>query len=255
MKITTKKGIFTFFLVSLICLQSAVAKVTVFAAASMSNVLQQIAEQYKQENPKAEIVFSFASSSTLAKQIEYGAEADIFVSADLKWTAYLAEKKQIEEKTQTRLAGNQLVMIAPKDSQIEKIELANHQWHKWLDNSYLALGDPNHVPAGVYAKTAFVSLGQWDAIQTKVAAANNVRGALLLVERQEAPLGVVYSTDAKASPKVKVVATFPENLHSPVEYPMVIVREHRREEVQQFFDYLGSEKAKKQLVDYGFSVK
>lgn len=238
-----------------ILLQSAVAKVTVFAAASMSNVLQQIADQYKQENPQAEIVFSFAASSTLAKQIENGSEADIFVSADLKWMAYLAEKKQIEEKTQTLLAGNQLVMIAPQDSQIEKIELANHQWHKLLDNNYLALGDPNHVPAGVYAKTAFVSLGQWDAIQTKVAAANNVRGALLLVERQEAPLGVVYSTDAKASQKVKVVATFPENLHSPVEYPMAIVREHRREEVQQFFDYLGSEKAKKQLVDYGFSVK
>lgn len=238
-----------------ILLQSAVAKVTVFAAASMSNVLQQIADQYKQENPQAEIVFSFAASSTLAKQIENGSEADIFVSADLKWMAYLAEKKQIEEKTQTLLAGNQLVMIAPQDGQIEKIELANHQWHKLLDNNYLALGDPNHVPAGVYAKTAFVSLGQWDAIQTKVAAANNVRGALLLVERQEAPLGVVYSTDAKASQKVKVVATFPENLHSPVEYPMAIVREHRREEVQQFFDYLGSEKAKKQLVDYGFSVK
>lgn len=238
-----------------ILLQSAVAKVTVFAAASMSNVLQQIADQYKQENPQAEIVFSFAASSTLAKQIENGSEADIFVSADLKWMAYLAEKKQIEEKTQTLLAGNQLVMIAPQDSQIEKIELANHQWHKLLDNNYLALGDPNHVPAGVYAKTAFESLGQWEAIQTKVAAANNVRGALLLVERQEAPLGVVYSTDAKASQKVKVVATFPENLHSPVEYPMAIVREHRREEVQQFFDYLGSEKAKKQLVDYGFSVK
>lgn len=239
----------------LMLMQNAVAKVTVFAAASMTNVLQQIAEQYKQDNPREEIVFSFASSSTLAKQIEHGAEADIFVSADLKWIDYLAEKKAIESGSKTILAGNRLVMIAARNSKVEQIDLSNLQWHQLLDNNYLAMGDPNHVPAGIYAKTAFNSLGQWENIQSKVAAANNVRAALLLVERGETPLGVVYSTDAKVSKKVKIVAAFPENTHAPIEYPMAIIQERQTPAVQRFFDYLQSDKTKRQLVENGFWVK
>lgn len=236
-------------------MQSAVAKVTVFAAASMTNVLQEIEAEYKKENSSNVVVFSFASSSTLAKQIEQGAPADMFVSADLKWMQYLADKKRIEEKTQGILAGNQLVMIAPKNSDVEMIELSNPEWHKILDSDYLAMGDPNHVPAGIYGKQALSYLGQWETLQTRVAAANNVRAALSLVEMGESPLGIVYATDAKASKKVQVVGVFPEQSHSPVEYPVAFVKDRENIETQAFFNYLKSDKAKKILSDHGFVVK
>lgn len=250
-----KKYVIGISLLSALFMQSAVAKVTVFAAASMSNALQQIAEEYKQEKAAEEIVFSFASSSTLAKQIAQGAPADIFISADLKWMDYLAEKKVIDEKSRSLLAGNRLVMIAAKDSKIDHVDLFHSQWHKLLDNNYLAMGDPNHVPAGIYGKQALTYLGQWEALQQKIAGTNNVRAALSLVEMGEAPLGVVYATDAKASQKVKVVAIFPEQSHPAVEYPMAIINDRGNAETQTFFQYLVSEKAKNILVSHGFLVK
>ncbi|MDO4429836.1 MAG: molybdate ABC transporter substrate-binding protein [Lonepinella koalarum] len=239
----------------LLLAESAVAKVTVFAAASMTNALQHIAEEYKKAKPTEEIQFSFASSSTLAKQIEQGAPADIFISADWRWMDYLAQKNAVIESSLAILAGNTLVMIAPRSDQIDKVDLSNTQWQSLLNNTYLALGDPNHVPAGIYAKTAFTYLGQWSQIEHKIAAANNVRGALALVETGESPLGVVYSTDAKASEKVKIVAVFPEQSYQSVEYPMALIKEQKNTETQGFFDYLKSETAKKILRSYGFLVK
>ncbi|TCK70417.1 molybdate ABC transporter substrate-binding protein [Lonepinella koalarum] len=241
--------------VGLIMSQGAMAKVTVFAAASMTNALQQVADEYKKVKPNEEVVFSFASSSVLAKQIEQGAPADIFVSADLKWMDYLSEKDAIIKDSRAILVGNSLVMIAPKDSKIDNVDLTNDQWQKSLDGSFLAVGDPEHVPAGIYAKTALTHLGQWTAVESKLARANNVRAALALVEQAESPLGVVYGTDAAASQKVKVVATFPADSHPPVEYPVALIKDHGSVDAKAFLDYLKSDDAKKVLVSYGFTAK
>lgn len=240
------------------CTLSAVspeAKVTVFAAASMTNALQEVAESYKQANPQEDIVFSFASSSVLARQISEGAPADIFVSADQKWMDFLAEKQSVEQSIRTDLVTNRLVMIAPKNSPLTNVDLTDKQWQQTLKDSYLAVGDPDHVPAGLYAKAAFTYLNQWDDINKKLARADNVRKALLLVEKGESPLGVVYATDAAASPKVKVVATFPVESHPPVEYPTAIVQGHDNAENRMFFQYLISPQSKIILEKYGFTTK
>lgn len=239
-------------LASLFMMQTAVAKVTVFAAASMTNALQQVAEDYKKQHPQQEIEFSFASSSVLAKQIDQGAPADIFLSANVKWMDFLTEKKALVENSKVILVKNGLVMIAPKASQVAKIDLTNAQWQQHLAGSYLAVGDPAHVPAGIYAKAALTNLGQWDAVENKLARANNVRAALALVEQGESPLGIVYSTDAQASQKVKVVATFPQNSYKAIEYPLAIVKDQDNQEVRAFYDYLKSAPAKKVLMEYGF---
>ncbi len=240
---------------SLAVSQLAEAKVTVFAAASMTNALQQVAEDYKKVKPSEEIVFSFASSSVLARQITEGAPADIFVSADQKWMNFVAEKKAIVDASRFVLVGNELVMIAPKDSKIDKVDLATKQWQNSLNGTFLAVGDPDHVPAGIYAKVAFSHFGQWAELENKLARTENVRAALALVERGEAPLGVVYATDAAASKKVKVVATFPAESHPPVEYPVAIVKERDNQDTQAFLQYLKSEEAKKVFIEQGFSVK
>ncbi|MCK3658963.1 molybdate ABC transporter substrate-binding protein [Pasteurellaceae bacterium Pebbles2] len=241
--------------VGLVLSQSAVAKITIFAAASMTNALQQVAEEYKKEKPNEEIVFSFASSSVLAKQIEQGAPADMFVSADLKWLDYLIEKKAIAENSRRILVGNNLVMIAPKNSKITQLDLSNSQWQAHLQGSYLAVGDPDHVPAGLYAKAALTHLGQWKDVEPKLARANNVRAALALVEQSESPLGIVYGTDAAASKKVNVVATFPEEAYPPVEYPVAITKGNERPDTNDFLNYLTSGKAKKVFIQYGFVAK
>ncbi len=241
--------------VGLIMSQSAMAKVTVFAAASMTNALQQVADDYQKVKPSEEVVFSFASSSVLAKQIEQGAPADIFVSADLKWMDYVAEKDAIVKDSRAILVGNSLVMIAPKDSKIDSVDLSNDKWQKALDGHFLAVGDPDHVPAGKYAKTALTHLGQWSSVESKLARANNVRAALALVEQAESPLGVVYGTDAAASQKVKVVATFPEDSHPPVEYPVALIKDHDSADAKAFLDYLKSDEAKKVLISFGFTGK
>ena len=231
------------------------AKVTVFAAASMTNALEEVAANYKKVNPNEEVTFSFASSSVLARQITEGAPADVFVSADQKWMNFLAEKDAIEPATRVDLVGNKLVMIAPKDSKIESIDLTNDKWQATLGDSFLAVGDPDHVPAGIYAKTAFTYLKQWEAIEKKLARADNVRKALLLVEKAESPLGVVYATDAAAGKNVKVVATFPAESHPAVEYPVAIVKGHENAESKAFFDYMKSDAAKAVYTKFGFSAK
>ncbi len=234
---------------------SAHAKLTVFAAASMTNVLEQVKASYLKLHPKEEIDFSFASSSVLARQISQGAPADIFISANQKWMDFLAEQNAIEPKTRVNLVQNTLVMIAPKNSKIESVKLENPQWQANLKESYLAVGDPAHVPAGKYAQQALTSLNQWQAVEEKLARANNVRAALALVEQGEAPLGIVYGTDAVASQKVKVVAIFPANSHAPIEYPAAIVAGHHNQESQTFLDYLTSDEAKQIFIQAGFAVK
>jgi molybdate transport system substrate-binding protein len=229
-------------------------KITVFAAASLTNAMQDIAKEYKKEN-NVEVVSSFASSSTLARQIEAGAPADLFISADQKWMDYSVEKKAIDNASRETLLGNSLVVIASKASEQGAVTLdAKTNWASLLKGGRLAVGDPDHVPAGIYAKEALQKLGAWDTLSPKLAPAEDVRGALALVERNEAPLGIVYGSDAMASKGVKVVGTFPEDSHKKVEYPMAITDGHNNATVKAFYDYLKGPQASAIFKQYGFTT-
>ncbi|WP_392431789.1 molybdate ABC transporter substrate-binding protein [Yersinia sp. HM-2024] len=231
------------------------ADITVFAAASLTNALQDIAVQYKKEK-QVDVVASYASSSTLARQIEQGAPADLFISADQQWMDYAIDKQQMVANTRYTLLGNELVLIAPKDSKITKVEIDKKtDWKKLLEGGRLAVGDPDHVPAGIYAKESLENLGAWTTLAPEMARANNVRSAMALVERAEAPLGIVYGSDAIASDKVKVVGVFPEASHKPVEYPMAIVKGHENPTVTAFYDYLKSPAAAIIFEKYGFTTR
>ncbi|AYD43471.1 molybdate ABC transporter substrate-binding protein [Yersinia rochesterensis] len=231
------------------------ADMTVFAAASLTNALQDIAAQYKKEK-QVDVVASYASSSTLARQIEQGAPADLFISADQQWMDYVIDKQQMVANTRYTLLGNELVLIAPKDSKIDKVEIDKKtDWKKLLKGGRLAVGDPDHVPAGIYAKESLENLGAWSTLAPEMARANNVRSAMALVERAEAPLGIVYGSDAIASDKVKVVGVFPAASHKPVEYPMAIVKGHENPTVTAFYDYLKSPAAAVIFEKYGFTTR
>ncbi|WP_325080884.1 molybdate ABC transporter substrate-binding protein [Klebsiella aerogenes] len=230
-------------------------KVTVFAAASLTNAMQDIAQAYKKER-HVEVVSSFASSSTLARQIEAGAPADLFISADQKWMDYAVDKKSIDTATRTTLLGNSLVVVAPKASDRGDITInAKTDWVSLLQGGRLAVGDPDHVPAGIYAKEALQKLGAWETLSPKLAPAEDVRGALALVERNEAPLGIVYGSDAVASKGVKVVGAFPEDSHKKVEYPLAIVDGHKNATVTAFYDYLKGPEASAIFKRYGFTTQ
>jgi len=233
----------------------AADKITVFAAASLTNAMQDIAAQYQKEKG-VQVVSSFASSSTLARQIEQGAPADLFISADQQWMDYSIKKQQIVENTRYTLLGNELVLIAAKASKIDKVDISDKtEWTKLLGDSRLAVGDPDHVPAGIYAKEALQKLGAWTTLEPKLARASDVRAAMALVEREEAPLGIVYGSDALASQKVKVVGVFPASSHKPVEYPMAIVKGHENAEVTAFYDYLKTPAASAVFKHYGFTPR
>lgn len=231
------------------------AKITVFAAASLTNAMQDIAKEYKKEK-NVDVVSSFASSSTLARQIEAGAPADLFISADQKWMDYAVDKKAIDTATRETLLGNSLVVVAPKASEQANIAVdANTPWTSLLKGGRLAVGDPDHVPAGIYAKEALQKLGAWETLSPKLAPAEDVRGALALVERSEAPLGIVYGSDAVASKGVKVVGTFPEDSHQKVEYPIAVIDGHKNATVSAFYDYLKGPQASEIFKRYGFTTR
>lgn len=233
----------------------AADKVTVFAAASLTNALQEIAQQYQQKNG-VEVVSSFASSSTLARQIEQGAPADLFISADQQWMDDAVAKQSMDDSTRFTLLGNDLVLVAPKSAQAAAVKIdADTDWKGLLKGERLAVGDPDHVPAGIYAKEALQKLGAWDTLSPVMARANNVRAALALVERNETPYGIVYGSDAVASNKVVVVGTFPEESHKPVEYPMAVVKDHNQAAVKAFYDYLKGPDAARVFKQYGFSPR
>ncbi|MGK3127466.1 molybdate ABC transporter substrate-binding protein [Candidatus Pantoea formicae] len=233
----------------------AAEKITVFAAASLTNAMQDIATQY-QKKSGVEVVSSFASSSTLARQIEQGAPADLFISADQQWMDYAVDKKSVVENTRYTLLGNDLVLIAPKSDSAKAVTInAQTDWKSLLKGERLAVGDPDHVPAGIYAKEALQKLGAWDTVSPLLAPANNVRAALALVERNESPYGIVYGSDAVASDKVQVVGHFPADSHKPVEYPMAVVKEHQNATVNAFYSYLQGPDAAAVFKQYGFTPK
>ncbi len=235
--------------------QAGPQKVTVFAAASTTNALADIAAQFTAQT-QIEVVPSFASSSTLAKQIESGAPADLFISADEKWMDYLAERNLIQPRSRTALLGNLIVLIAPADSRLPATGItAGSPLLKWLEDGRLVMGDPSHVPAGIYGQKALENLGLWAQVKDRIAPAKDVRAALTLVERAEAPLGLVYATDAAISSKVRVLGAFPESSHPPIVYPAALTAGHDSEPAQKFMAFLKSAAAKSIFEKYGFTVR
>ena len=229
--------------------------VTVFAAASTTNAMTDIGQLYMAQQ-KDKIRFSFASSSTLAKQIDNGAPADIYVSANVKWMDYLINKRMILPNSRVDLLGNRIVLIVPSQSALKHIDIKpDFPLENYLGDGRLAMGDPEHVPAGMYGKEALKRLKVWQRVKNKVAGMKDVRAALMMVERGEVPLGLVYSTDAAISSKVRIVGVFPPETHSPIIYPVAIVANHGRPSVERFMAFLKSEAARTVFEKYGFRVR
>ena len=228
--------------------------VTVFAAASLTNALNEIAAQFSAKTG-THMLASYAASSSLAKQIEQGAPAQIFASADLKWMDYLVEKKLVDPDSRINLLGNRLVLIAPLDSQLDKMEINPKTDIAALAGAgRIATGDPDSVPVGLYFRQAMERAGQWAAIEPKLARSDSVRAALALVERGEAPLGVVYATDAAISRKVRIVGVFPESMHDFIVYPFALVAGKDSAAAKALLAYLSSNDAKAVWAKYGFKV-
>jgi len=243
-----------FFAVFLFASIGQAQDVLVFAAASTTNALDEIAVLFSAKG-LGTVKASYASSSTLAKQIEQGAPADVFLSADQQWADYLAERKLIDPASRTNLLGNSLVLIAPADAKTPPITIdKNLDLAALLGNGRLSTGDPDHVPVGIYVKQALENLGQWQKIEPKLARSASVRAALTFVEMGETPYGVVYATDAAVTKKVKVVAAFPSALHDPVVYPVALVAGHDNPAAKAYLEFLKSPDAKQVFEKYGFKV-
>lgn len=234
-------------------LPAAAADLVVFAAASLKNALDAAAADWT-ETTGEPVAISYAASSALAKQIEEGAPADVFLSADLDWMDYLATRNLIDPETRRTLLGNEIVLIAtgPDAAPVEiapGFDLAG-----LLGEGRLAMGAVDSVPAGRYGKAALESLGVWDSVADRIAPAENVRAALAFVALGEAPFGVVYATDASAEDDVTVVGTFPEDSHPPILYPGAVTAESVNPQAGAFLDYLGSPEARGAFEAQGFTV-
>jgi molybdate transport system substrate-binding protein len=228
--------------------------VLVFAAASLKDGLDGAAAEWRKETGKRAVV-SYAASSALARQIEKGAPAEIFLSADLDWMDYLASRKLIRPETRTNLLGNRIVLIASSRSSVGEIALRpGLDLVAALGGDRLALADVNAVPAGKYARAALETLGVWASVAGRIAQAENARAALLLVSRGEAPLGIVYRTDATADPGVKVIGTFPEDSHPPILYPAALIAGTANPDATAFLAFLRSPAASAVFVAQGFTV-
>jgi molybdate transport system substrate-binding protein len=199
--------------------------VVVFAAASLQNALDEIARQWHRETGKKAVI-SYAASNTLIKQIEQGARADIFFSADFDWMDYGQQKDLIRPDTRFNLLGNRLVLIAPRGSSVSFVNTQpGFDLAALLKGGRLAMGNVDAVPAGKYGKAALEKLGVWDSVKDKIAQAESVRAALLFVSRGKAALGIVYQTDVAADLRVKIVGMFPENTHPPIVYPVALTKQ------------------------------
>ena len=221
--------------------------VTIYAAASLTAVLGDLAESYVASgNPPPRSVF--ASSSILAKQIEQGAPADLYIAANPAWMDYLESRALTEPGSRVALLGNRLVLIAPLDSPLDKLDIAPgfplaEALDREREGGRLALGDPSHVPAGQYAQAALQDLAVWEGIAPRAAFAADVRAALALVERAAAVAGIVYASDAQVSRRVRVLGTFPEDSHPPIRYPLAILAGRDKPAVRALYDFLQSPEA------------
>jgi molybdate transport system substrate-binding protein len=227
-------------------------RVVVFAAASLKNALDEVAAQWRREASGREVALSYAASSALARQIEQGAPADLFISADLEWMNYLAERDLIEPDTRGNVASNRLVLIAAKDSAVTLDPTPGFSLREALDGGRLAVAAPE-VPAGKYARAALAALGVLRSVERRFASAENVRAALTLVARGEAPLGIVYRSDAVAEPVVRLVATFPEDVHPPIIYPAALLRSSKSLEARSLLAFLRSATARASFEKAGFT--
>ncbi|WP_331344804.1 molybdate ABC transporter substrate-binding protein [Cellvibrio sp. UBA7661] len=228
------------------------AEVRVYAAASLSDVLTELATSYQQAHPDIQIKSSFAGSSTLAKQIENGAPADVFISADKDWADYLQTRGLLNEKNRVDLLTNELVLIAP-EKRAPAISMNKNADLASSFNGKLCTGEPAYVPVGKYAKQALDYFGWWDSIQPRLVGTEDVRTALAFVERGECALGVVYKTDAQLSKKVIVVASFPAESHLPIVYPGGLTK-NAVPEADAFWQFLQSAAAQEIFIRYGFGV-
>jgi molybdate transport system substrate-binding protein len=232
---------------------AAQQSITVFAAASLKNALDEANAAFT-KTAGVKVTASYAASSALAKQIEQGAPADVFISADLAWMDYVAEKKLIKADTRFNMLGNRLVLIAPKESKLDNVPIGQgFDIAKLAGDGRIAVADVAAVPAGKYAKAALEKLGAWEAAEPKLAQAENVRATLVFVARGETPLGIVYETDAKIEPKVKIVGAFPDGSYPPVIYPVAAIAESKNANVTRYLAFLRSGAAKAIFEKYGFS--
>jgi molybdate transport system substrate-binding protein len=228
------------------------ASVTMFAAASLTDALNDVGKAYKAKTGN-DVVFSFAASSVLAKQIEASGGADLFMSADTDWMNYLDKKGLIQADTRKDLLGNHLVVVAPEGQSIQLMTDGKFDFAGALHGGKLAVGDPASVPAGKYAKASLTQLGAWDSVKNQLAPAENVRAALAYVARGEAPLGIVYTTDALAEKKVHVVAILPDSTHAPIVYPAAVLK-GAKPEARAFLAFLSGKEARAIFEKDGFII-
>jgi molybdate transport system substrate-binding protein len=244
-----------FLCVLLLPLSARAQELTVFAAASLTEAMKDIAGLWTQAGHPA-LRLSFGSSSTLARQIEQGAPVNLFASADQKWMDYLADKKLIAPDTRKDLLGNDLVLVVSADKPQHVTVGPGFDMLALLSpNGRLATGDPAHVPVGIYAEQALRKLGLWDSVSPKLARTDDVRAALLLVERGEAPAGIVYPTDAAASKGVMIAGVFPANSHDPVVYPFAVVKAGDTPNARALMSFLAGPQARAVFVQRGFKVE
>jgi len=227
-----------------------VRPIVVFAAASLSNAMQELGDVFARSSG-IPVKFSFAASSALARQIQHGAPADVFFSADVEWMDYLEIRRLIQSASRHSLLGNRLVLIAPAASTINLKIAAHFGLADALGKGRLATGDPNFVPVGRYAREALTSLGVWDSVQDHIVRADNVRAALAFVDRGEVPLGIVYETDAMIDKRVRIVDVFPRNTHPPIIYPIALTVGAKKG-ASQFIGYLRTQAAGAVFEKYGF---
>jgi molybdate transport system substrate-binding protein len=229
--------------------QAEEAKIRIFAAASLTDVMNVLARQYSQQT-KVQVVPVYGGSGTLAKQLEQGAPGDMFISADEKWIQYLKDKQLLQTTTVRAWLSNRLVMIAPLSKSFNIKTDAATDINR-LAPGYWCTGDTLSVPVGMYAKQALAHLGWWDKLKNRLVSTQDVRATLNLVEHDECDVGIVYASDAQSSSKVKLAGEFPENSHAPIVYPMALLP-GASSATMGFYHYLQSAEAKKILAAYGF---
>jgi molybdate transport system substrate-binding protein len=236
---------------------SSAASVNVFAAASMTQPISEIALAFEdQTNLKVTLVF--AASSTLARQIARGAPADVFISANDRWLQYLVSQRKVHDDSITNLVGNRLVIAAPVTSDIAPFDLSSKiDLTQIIQNGRIAIGNTDHVPVGIYTKQSLVNLHLWQSVKSHLAQASNTRTALAFIERKAVPIGIVYKTDALSSAKVKIIATFPASSHTEIQYPLALVHNTTipKKQAKLFYAYLQSPVAREIFQRYGFITK
>lgn len=241
------------FVICLACEDAlACEPVSIYAAASTTDAVTEIAKAFDEETG-CKVTTVFAGSSTLAKQIEAGAPASIFLSANESWMDELDKQGLIAADTRTDLLANDLVLVTPKGRPLGFGFDENEDLAAALEGGRLALANPDGVPAGLYAKQALIHMGLWEAVEGSVVAADDVRAALVWVARGEARAGIVYRTDARISPEVEIAATVPANTHAPVNYPVTLVAQHENDTARQFLAYMKGPAGARVFAEFGFT--